>query len=99
MYNKEHKVLKELRGNDVKKILSDHMKSLGYKALQGHGGDIGIRFIGSNNTTALVENVEFEVQDHLNPEPKAIYIDKKEAIKIIAKKKGIDLKTSTITLT
>ena len=94
----KHKVTKMVRNRDIKKILSDYMKSMGYQALIGSGGDIAMRFIGSNGSTACVERVEFEVQDANNPESEAVYIKKAEAIAIIAKAKKIDLKTHDINI-
>ena len=38
MSTNEHKVEKEMKSYDVKKVLSDFMKTLGYKALRGCGG-------------------------------------------------------------
>ena len=90
-----HKVLKQLSSYDVKKILSNHMKSLGYKALCGSGGDIHIRFIRLSEN-ASIDDVEFEVQDVNNPEPESVWINKSEAIEIIARAKKIDLKTHCI---
>ncbi len=100
MSSNEHKVEKKVSNYDIKKILSDYMKSLGYKALQGCGGDINMRFAkGCSRETVSVDAVIFEVQDPNSPEPDHVYIDKKEAIEIIAKAKKIDLKNHIINIT
>jgi len=100
MSTNEHKVEKEMKSYDVKKVLSDFMKTLGYKALRGCGGDINMRFTeGHPRKTASVDAVVFEVQDPLNPELGTVYIDKKEAIEIIAKAKKIDTKNHIIEIT
>jgi hypothetical protein len=96
----EHMVEKTIRNYDIKKALSDYMKSLGYKALQGSGGDIAMSFRKSRNSEVIsFDEVIFQVQDSLNPEPEQIYISKKEAIELIARVRKIDLTNSDISIT
>ena len=96
----EHMVEKKIRSYDIKKVLSDYMKSLGYKALQGNGGDIAMSFKKSRGTDSVsFDEVVFQVQDSLNPELEQIYITEKEAIKIVAMSKKIDLTKSIVSLT
>ena len=96
----EHMVEKKIKSYDIKKILSDHMKSLGYKALQGSYGDIHMSFRKINEIRSVsFDEVAFQVQDSLNPEPESVYISKKEAIDIIAKARKIDLTKNVISIT
>ena len=98
--NQEHLVDKVLSRHDVEVILSDHMKSLGYKAGQGWGGDIGMVFKKNYDKESVSFNsVTFHVQDPLNPEPERIYVSKKDAIAIIAKVRKLDLTKVDISLT
>jgi hypothetical protein len=100
MSHDKHLVDKTIRSFDIKKVLSEYMKSLGYKAGTGWGGDIGMTFVKSNRKESVsFDYVVFQVQDSLNPEPEKFYISKKEALECIAKVKNIDLTKSDISIT